>query len=87
MSRCISLTDQPDSAGFANDYERPAAWRYRDYVIRSFNKDKPYDQFILEQVAGDEWHPDDPDALIATGFLRMGSWENTSMTVARVTRQ
>ncbi|MFT7632513.1 MAG: hypothetical protein ACI87E_003565, partial [Mariniblastus sp.] len=83
----LDVVRYADSAGFANDYERPAAWRYRDYVIRSFNNDKPYDQFILEQVAGDEWHPDDPDAMIATGFLRMGSWENTSMTVARVTRQ
>ena len=82
----LDVVRYADSAGFANDYERPAAWRYRDYVIRSFNKDKPYDQFIIEQVAGDEWHPDDPDALIATGFLRMGSWENTSMSVARITR-
>jgi len=83
----LDVVRYADSAGFANDYERPAAWRYRDYVIRSFNKDTPFDQFIIEQVAGDEWHPDDPEALIATGFLRMGSWENTSMTVARVTRQ
>ena len=83
----LDVVRYADSAGFANDYERPAAWRYRDYVIRSFNNDKPFDQFILEQIAGDEWHPDDPEALIATGFLRMGSWENTSMTVARVTRQ
>ncbi|MEO2012987.1 MAG: PSD1 and planctomycete cytochrome C domain-containing protein [Fuerstiella sp.] len=83
----LDVVRYADSAGFANDYERPAAWRYRDYVIRSFNKDKPFDYFILEQVAGDEWHPDDPEALIATGFLRMGSWENTSMTIARLTRQ
>ncbi|HIF01019.1 MAG TPA: DUF1549 domain-containing protein, partial [Fuerstia sp.] len=83
----LDVVRYADSAGFANDYERPAAWRYRDYVIRAFNRDKPFDHFILEQVAGDEWHPDDPEALIATGFLRMGSWENTSMTVARVTRQ
>ncbi len=82
----LDVVRYADSAGFANDYERPAAWRYRDYVIRSFNTDKPFDQFILEQVAGDEWHPDDSDALIATGFLRMGSWENTSMSVARITR-
>lgn len=82
----LDVVRYADSAGFANDYERPAAWRYRDYVIRSFNKDMPYDQFIIEQVAGDEWNPDDPDALIGTGFLRMGSWENTSMSVARITR-
>ncbi len=83
----LDVVRYSDSAGFANDYERPSAWRYRDYVIRSFNKDKPYDQLIREQVAGDELHPDDPEALIATGFLRMGAWENTSMTVARITRQ
>ncbi len=43
-----------DSAGFANDFSRPNAWRYRDYVVRAFNNDKPYDQFIREQIAGDE---------------------------------
>ena len=43
-----------DSAGFANDYERGNAWRYRDYVVRSFNADKPYDRFVREQIAGDE---------------------------------
>lgn len=76
-----------DSAGFANDYERPNAWRYRDYVIRSFNQDKPYDQFIREQLAGDEIDSTDTQALIATGFLRMGPWEQTSMSVAKLTRQ
>ncbi len=45
-------------------------WRYRDYVIRAFNEDKPYDRFIKEQLAGDELWPDDQEALIATGFLR-----------------
>lgn len=83
----LDVVRYADSAGFANDYERPAAWRYRDYVVRSFNDDKPYDQLIIEQVAGDQWKPNDPEALIATGFLRMGAWENTSMTVARITRQ
>ena len=83
----LDVVRYADSAGFANDYERPGAWRYRDYVIRAFNEDKAFDQFILEQVAGDEWNPDDPEALLATGFLRMGSWEHTSMTVARITRQ
>ncbi|MFK5922857.1 MAG: PSD1 and planctomycete cytochrome C domain-containing protein [Verrucomicrobiota bacterium] len=76
-----------DSAGFANDYERPNAWRYRDYVIRSFNQDKAYDQFIREQLAGDEMDPSDSEKLIATGFLRMGPWEQTAMSVAKLTRQ
>src|SRR5439155_416013 len=67
--------------------ERPNAWRYRDYVIRSFNRDQPYNQFVLEQIAGDEIQPPDPEKLLATGFLRMGPWEHTGMSVAAVTRQ
>ncbi len=59
-----------ETDGFKADDKRPHAWRYRDYVIRSFNADKPFDRFIKEQLAGDELYPDDPDALIATGFLR-----------------
>jgi hypothetical protein len=59
-----------ETDGFKADDKRPFAWRYRDYVIRSFNADKPFDRFIKEQLAGDESYPDDPDALIATGFLR-----------------
>ena len=56
-------------------------------MIRSFNDDKPYDQFVREQIAGDELAPDKPDHLIAVGFLRMGPWEQTGMSVARQTRQ
>ena len=51
---------------------RPNAWRYRDYVIKSFNDDKPYDRFLVEQIAGDEMDGKTNDSLIATGFLRMG---------------
>jgi len=76
-----------DTGGFSNDFERPNAWRYRDYVIRAFNQDKPYDQFVMEQIAGDELTPAGPEKLIATGFLRMGPWEQTGMSVAAVTRQ
>ncbi len=61
----LDVTRYADSSGFANDYERGNAWRYRDYVIRSFNNDKPYDQFIREQIAGDEIMPDDPEGNIA----------------------
>ena len=68
----LDVVRYADSAGFANDFLRANAWRYRDYVIRSFNNDKPYDQFVREQVAGDELNPDDPESLIAVGFLRMG---------------
>lgn len=83
----LDVVRYADSSGFANDYERPNAWRYRDYVIRAFNQDKPYSQFILEQLAGDEINPKDPELLIATGFLRMGPWEQTGMSVAKITRQ
>jgi len=83
----LDVARYADTAGFSNDFERPNAWRYRDYVVRAFHHDKPYDRFVLEQIAGDELAPDDPEALIATGFLRMGPWEHTAMTVAAVTRQ
>jgi hypothetical protein len=66
----LDLVRFAESDGFKADDPRPTAWRYRDYVIRSFNSDKPYDRFIREQLAGDEFWPADPDAIIGTGFLR-----------------
>tara|TARA_Y100001934_G_scaffold280917_1_gene388975 strand:+ start:1400 stop:4009 length:2610 start_codon:yes stop_codon:yes gene_type:complete len=83
----LDVVRYADSSGFANDYERPNAWRYRDYVIRSFNQDKPYDQFVKEQLAADELYSDSPEALLGLGFLRMGPWEHTGMSVGRITRQ
>jgi mono/diheme cytochrome c family protein len=83
----LDVVRYADSSGFANDYERGNAWRYRDYVVRSFNADKPYDRFIVEQIAGDELAPADPEMLVATGFLRMGPWELTGMEVAKIARQ
>ncbi|MFN0120989.1 MAG: PSD1 and planctomycete cytochrome C domain-containing protein, partial [Blastocatellia bacterium] len=83
----LDVVRYADSSGFANDYERGNAWRYRDYVVRSFNADKPYTQFVREQIAGDEIAPDDPEMLVATGFLRMGPWELTGMEVAKIARQ
>ena len=83
----LDVVRYADTSGFSNDYERPNAWRYRDYVIRSWNADKPFDRFIMEQLAGDELEPKNPEMLIAVGFLRMGPWEHTGMTVAAVTRQ
>jgi mono/diheme cytochrome c family protein len=84
-----------DQAGYADsegkreqDLPRPHAWRYRDYVVRSYNADKPYDRFLLEQIAGDELADYEKapqvtseiyDNLVATGFLRMapdGTWAN-----------
>jgi mono/diheme cytochrome c family protein len=49
----LDVTRYADTSGFSNDFERSGAWRYRDYVVRSFNADKPYDQFVREQIAGD----------------------------------
>ena len=63
-----------DTGGFSNDFERSNAWRYRDYVIRAFNDDKPYSRFVLEQIAGEDLDPDNPELIIAQGFLRMGPW-------------
>ncbi|HIG28935.1 MAG TPA: DUF1549 domain-containing protein [Verrucomicrobiales bacterium] len=83
----LDIVRYADSSGFANDYERGNAWRYRDYVVRSFNQDKPYHQFIREQIAGDEMAPDNPEMLVAVGFLRMGPWELTGMEVAAIARQ
>ena len=83
----LDVTRYADTSGFANDYERGSAWRYRDYVVRSFNADKRYDQFVREQIAGDELDPQNPEMLVATGFLRMGPWELTGMEVAKIARQ
>lgn len=70
----LDVARYADTAGFSNDYERSNAWRYRDYVIRSFNEDKPYNEFVIEQIAGDELNKDASESTIATGFLRMGPW-------------
>jgi hypothetical protein len=68
----LDVARYADSSGFEQDYDRPNAWRYRDYVIRSFNQDKPYDVFLKEQIAGDELENRNDDTYIATGFLRAG---------------
>ncbi len=71
----LDLVRYADSDGYKADDYRPDAWRYRDYVIASFNNDKPFDRFVLEQLAGDELFPDNPEAIIATGYLRCGIYE------------
>ncbi len=68
----LDLARYADTEGFEHDVTRPNAWRYRDYVVRSLNEDKPYDRFVREQIAGDELWPADRDALIATGFNLIG---------------
>ena len=71
----LDIVRYAESDGYKQDAYRPHAWRYRDYVIRAFNQDKPYSQFVLEQLAGDEVAPNDPDALTATAFHRLGIYE------------
>jgi hypothetical protein len=66
----LDLARYAESDGFKADEFRPNVWRYRDYVIQSFNDDKPYDRFVKEQLAGDEMWPSDPNARIATAFNR-----------------
>ena len=68
----LDVVRYAETNGFELDADRPHAWRYRDYVIDAFNHDKPYDQFVKEQIAGDEMFPGNKEALIATGYLRAG---------------
>ena len=82
----LDVARYADTAGNSNDYERSNAWRYRDYVVRSFNADKPYNQFVIEQLAGDELPGSDPEMLVATGFLRMGPW-GSAMVPKKMARQ
>ncbi|MFL2451819.1 MAG: PSD1 and planctomycete cytochrome C domain-containing protein [Verrucomicrobiales bacterium] len=83
----LDIVRYSDTGGYSNDYERSNAWRYRDYVIRSFNNDKPYNTFVMEQIAGDELWDNSPkgqknhDQIIATGFLRMGPWDPAMIKV------
>ncbi|MDP3069202.1 MAG: PSD1 and planctomycete cytochrome C domain-containing protein [Opitutaceae bacterium] len=97
----LDVTRYADTGGMANDFERSNMWRYRDYVIRSFNTDKPYNRFVLEQLAGDQladaaarqrlggddaavakvratgdYTPEEAEQIVATGYLRMGPWDN-----------
>ncbi len=71
----LDLVRYAESDGYKQDDYRPTAWRYRDYVVKSFNDDKPYDRFVAEQLAGDEIDPENPEALVATGFFRHGIYE------------
>jgi hypothetical protein len=66
----LDLARYADTDGFEFDQARPNAWRYRDWVVSSLNRDLPYDRFVTLQLAGDELAPDDPEAFVATGFNR-----------------
>ncbi|MCA9038827.1 MAG: DUF1553 domain-containing protein, partial [Planctomycetaceae bacterium] len=72
----LDLVRYAETNSYERDDPKPFVWKYRDYVIHSFNEDKPYDQFIREQLAGDELDPDNPHAIIATGYYRLGIWDD-----------
>ncbi len=75
-SAWLDLVRFAETNGYERDGPKPEAWRYRDYVIRSFNENKPYDQFIKEQLAGDLIYPESNEALIATGFYRLHIYDD-----------
>jgi hypothetical protein len=77
----LDLARYADSDGYRIDDYRPNAWRYRDYIIHAFNADKPYDRLVQEQLAGDELFPDNPEALVATGYLRHWIYEYNNRDV------
>jgi hypothetical protein len=68
----LDVARYAESDGFEQDFDRPAAYQFRDFVIRAFNQDMPFDQFLQWQLAGDELAPDDWQAMAATGFLTAG---------------
>ncbi|HLX62884.1 MAG TPA: PSD1 and planctomycete cytochrome C domain-containing protein [Planctomycetota bacterium] len=72
----LDLVRFAETNGYERDNPKPFAWRYRDYVIRSFNEDKAYDQFLKEQLAGDELDQVTPESIIATGFYRLNIWDD-----------
>ena len=74
-----------ESSGFEHDYDRPNAYHYRDFVIKALNSDLPFDQFARWQIAGDEIDPDNPLAMMATGFLGAGVFP-TQITANEVER-
>ncbi len=77
----LDVVRYADTDGFAIDGERPTLWRYRDYVIRALNEDRPFDRFIREQIAGDEIETG-PDGAVALGFYRLGPFEADNMVTA-----
>lgn len=71
----LDLVRYADTCGYDKDKLRPNAWPYRDYVIRSFNEDKPYTRFVKEQLAGDVFFPETVDGIVGLGFIAAGPWD------------
>lgn len=71
----LDVVKYADTCGYDKDKLRPHAWPYRDYVIRSFNEDKPYARFVQEQIAGDVLFPHDPDGILGLGMIAAGPWD------------
>lgn len=72
----LDLVRYAETNSYERDGAKPYVWRYRDYVIESFNNDKPFSQFVMEQLAGDELDEVTADSLIATGYYRLGRWDD-----------
>ena len=72
----LDLVGYAETNGYERDNAKPFAWRYRDYVISAFNRDKPYDRFLREQFDGDEIDPNSVECMTATGFYRLGLWDD-----------
>ncbi|MDA1231010.1 MAG: DUF1553 domain-containing protein [Planctomycetota bacterium] len=71
----LDVVRYADTCGYDKDKLRPNAWPYRDYIIRSFNDDKPYTRFVQEQLAGDVLFPGEPDGILGLGFIAAGPWD------------
>ena len=72
----LDLARYAETSGYERDQEKPGAWKYRDWVVNAANADMPYDRFVLEQLAGDEIPDRTESSVIATGFLRLGTWND-----------
>jgi len=75
----LDVARYAETHGHDQDRPRPNAWPYRDYLVRSFNEDKPYARFVAEQVAGDALYPNEPQVVAALGFLAAGPWDESSL--------
>jgi hypothetical protein len=74
----MDIVHYADTHGHDQDRPRPNAWPYRDYLIESFNADKPYGRFVEEQLAGDVLYPNEVAGIVAVGFLATGPWDESS---------